>query len=292
VLENAINVVQDACDLGTCGHSNLRVLTFPLLFRVLRRLSQPDASIDDVKPNQRASSSSTATTVKKEKVNKPKIPAKSRPVVSLPVGKDADQIYADVQSKLNGGHPFSRCKFVTCKTAACKFCRELFLSISLTPCKGHIACVPGGWYPHIGISLWQQLARKHDMGAEFICRTRHRPEGMPSLSAVQSPPSCEIQDRALLYSSDMDTMSENTSDTIIGAEHTDSMCSSDANDWSTTPLVTAEQIRIHNLEQEVIRLKIRHAKSDSRIKEGAKRAASNDIVGNAKQGRVTSVSRP
>lgn len=262
VLENAINVVQDACDLGTCGHTNLRVLAVPILFKYLRRLTQADNNKSESKPNQGSILPKTAIPANPGVSNKSK-PVQTPLVVKLPEGKDADIIYDQVRQKLAEGRPFQRCKFVTCMTVGCKFCGDLFSNVTITPCQGHKPCVPKGWYPHIGSALWKQLARKHDSGAEYVYKAKSRSGGMLPLTSVQSLPSSETPATSAsvvvtdIYVAPEGGISQETSMDIVSVAN-----ASDEISWADeAPLVSDAQTHIHNLTNQVEHLKIQLAES-------------------------------
>lgn len=270
VLENAINVVQDSCDLGTCGHTNLRVLSVPILFKYLRRLTQADNSKSEPKPIQ--GSIQPKTTPVNPGVSKVSKPIQTPLVVKLPEGKDADLIYDQVHEKLIGGRPFQRCKFVTCMTVGCKFCRDLFSNVTLTPCQGHKPCVPGGWYPHIGASLWKQLVRKHDSGTEYVCKARNRIGGMPALSSAKSLPSSEPEHEPVSVSEkDIQVAPVGGTSEVTSMDFINVSDALDKESWADgTPLVTNDQVHIQNLTSQVELLKIQLAERDQLKKMGLK----------------------
>lgn len=50
---------------------------------------------------------------------------------------------------------------VKCDEASCEFCKHVFNNLNITKCEGHKRCSIVGWYPHVGVSLWQMLRKKH-----------------------------------------------------------------------------------------------------------------------------------
>jgi hypothetical protein len=194
VLENAIDVLQDSCDQreSTCNHRNLKVAMFPLLFKILRRLStqQHDIKVDVAVPNQGPSTSKVTSKLKK------KTPKSTTSAISTeqpvrqketpPVGLEAEEIYRVILSRLGKKHPLSNFKHITCDSLTCSFCKDMFFATHLTKCVGHKPCVPGGWYPHVGVILWNQLKRYHDNGKEYVCNAQLREHCMPSLNCAKS----------------------------------------------------------------------------------------------------------
>jgi hypothetical protein len=197
VLENAINVTQESCNKegSKCNHRDLTVSTFPLLFKVLRRLTQQSENkVSENKPIQGPSTSKVDFKPEK-KINK-----STSPAIPPPSGEEAEQIYKDVISKFSKGHPLSYFKHITCNSKSCEYCKDLFFNVDLSLCVGHKPCVPGRWYPHVGRALWTQLLKKHNSGEKYAYskKTALRNNCMPSLAIFQS------QQRLNIYSTTPD----------------------------------------------------------------------------------------
>jgi hypothetical protein len=185
VLENAINVTQESCNKegSKCNHRDLTVSTFPLLFKMLRRLTQQSENkVSENKPIQGPSTSKVCSKPEK-KINKSTLPA-----FVPPSGEEAEQIYKDVIAKFSKGHPLSYFKHITCNSKSCEYCKDLFFNVDLSLCVGHTPCVPGRWYPHVGRALWTQLLKKHNSGQKYAYskKTTLRTNCMPSLATFQS----------------------------------------------------------------------------------------------------------
>lgn len=63
-------------------------------------------------------------------------------------------------------------QYIECTRNTCYFCTAMFEHVTITPCSqyGHANCIPVGWFPHVGISMWNELRSQHDMGMRFIPR--------------------------------------------------------------------------------------------------------------------------
>lgn len=94
---------------------------------------------------------------------------------------------------MTGGHPH-----VKCTTPNCSFCSTLFNTLNITRCEGHKRCCSAGWYPHIGVPLWNMLRAKHQSGSKNTVRAQPcKPHEIPAL-----------QDGSPVIPSSMDTIVE------------------------------------------------------------------------------------
>lgn len=83
---------------------------------------------------------------------------------------------------MTGGHPH-----VKCNTPDCSFCSTLFNNLNITRCEGHKRCCSTGWYPHIGVPLWNMVRVQHSSGRKNTIRVRPcKPYEIPALQ-VGSP---------------------------------------------------------------------------------------------------------
>lgn len=96
---------------------------------------------------------------------KPRIKPTPAPV-SLP-----EKDIALIRAKLKATTMSKRHLFATpghahikCSTENCAFCSHLFHTVNITKCTGHKRCNSIGYYPHVGVSLWRILKKKHDSG--------------------------------------------------------------------------------------------------------------------------------
>lgn len=64
-------------------------------------------------------------------------------------------------------------KYVKCNVQNCKFCVEMYKNLDLTSCARlrHVDCIPGGFFPHVGVSMWKKVQRQHDNNQAFITKS-------------------------------------------------------------------------------------------------------------------------
>lgn len=168
------------------------VSTVPVLFKILRRLTQQSENkVSENKPTQGPSNSKVISTPEKKMTkSKPTAIPSGKPVqkvVPPPIGEEAEKIYTQVMTRLEKArHPLAHFKHITCSDNTCVYCKELILNVDLTLCVGHKPCVPGRWYPHVGQTLWNQLRKKHDSGQSYTYTGKPRENAMPRLAIAQS----------------------------------------------------------------------------------------------------------
>lgn len=103
--------------------------------------------------------------------------------VTLPSGTGVDKVYNDLFTYLATDRPpYNHVPYIECKHTQCAFTRTLFQNIALTKCEGHKKCVPSGWFPHVGLTLWKSLASKHTEDTIFKAKARQlKPNEMQPL---------------------------------------------------------------------------------------------------------------
>lgn len=147
--------------------------------------------------------------------SKPQKVKKSKPI-SLPSAKGADKVYKELCTYLASDQPpYKHVPYMDCKHTLCSFTRTLFQNIALTKCVGHKKCVPSGWFPHVGMTLWKSIASKHSEGSIFTAKSRTlKPnEMMPlSLHKKQTAAKSDVHTHSDMdYDSDSSTMTNSSS---------------------------------------------------------------------------------
>lgn len=107
-------------------------------------------------------------------VTQPKPKGVTKPKqVKLPTGNSMKAVYTDLTTYLGTDlPPYKHVHYIDCKHTRCSFTRTLFTQVALTKCVGHKKCVPSGWFPHVGMTLWKSLASKHTELSIFKAKTR------------------------------------------------------------------------------------------------------------------------
>lgn len=69
----------------------------------------------------------------------------------------------------NSYNPYNNAyhRHLQCVNPTCEFCLALYSSVNITRCVGHRKCVPSGYFPHVGTSLWNMLKSKHKRRESF-----------------------------------------------------------------------------------------------------------------------------
>lgn len=104
---------------------------------------------------------------------KPKLSVSQPKEVKKPTAERAKKVYRELCTYLGSDlPPYRLTPYIQCKQPLCSFCRTMFQSVALTRCVAHKKCVPSGWFPHVGSTLWKSLAKKHDATKIFQAKTR------------------------------------------------------------------------------------------------------------------------
>lgn len=113
---------------------------------------------------------------------------------------DWDNIAATLLQRDKSIHPFDNSfhTHINCMDTTCRFCTQLFTDIHLTKCVGHRKCNPVGYYPHVGVSLWNIIKSRHRKGLPYQLKERDsRPGELKALRFyLATPTSPPIVDSA------------------------------------------------------------------------------------------------
>lgn len=169
VLENAIRLLAESCEEGNHSHSFHFNMT-KHLFKALRNLVAGPTN-DSPSSSKNGKSQKLPTNLKEEQPKAKSPPRVSRVKATKPNEDAKTHMYDEINVHIRTGRTQALNQHVRCTRDNCKFCFDMFSTLHLTSCKAvhpkKKPCIPDGWYPHIGVGLWNRLKKYHDSNKVF-----------------------------------------------------------------------------------------------------------------------------
>lgn len=154
------------------------------------RLTEPSPAKIKVAANTKGPNIQRHGEASSGKIEPPTSKANPRPLKVPDISADKVAIIQQslIKRVKDGAHPYDvrANRYVKCANKDCVFCNTMYHNLELTACAmfGHPPCIPEGYFPHVGISMWKTLRRQHDDGQTFKVRKdiTRRPGDLPRLS--------------------------------------------------------------------------------------------------------------